>query len=866
MFWADISKLEKLSSNFKSIPTHHLGERYSCTNVILMYVAIFTTIISGAVNLPLVHARELKRLQHIKSRITHGEQTTADRKKAERHVGLLNSVPRPIKKRLENRTKKAQIDLRRAIHEETIVWSRLKLLAREFNLAKPVSEGLDLSESIRGLHNKINAHHEDVYSAKAKVNIGELLKNPKDAARFRGQLRRGDTEEFFTHLRDTDNLLNINSLYLYDARRYFEEAHAREIKLKAMLDEIELNEDTFENDGFHDEFAVVYNDMVSYAEMAEDTFELVVDQTGETPETMAKWSLSRDLMTWFKSSHDIANAIDNLDPEKIKNSDLAHRIKALKKNATLRKLPDEKDLPKLEGLEEETQQLHTKLHKLLGGEHVYEMPRKEFDAMNLPTPVVEKIMANKDNVTEEHILIKLGTREFEFGEILKYCEHEEIRKKLHLAMVKARPGNRSIIAAIVNNAQNIARLFGFESAAKRTHAVNDGNFDTHLNQLGVVDRGIRDRVNVETERLRAAKAAHTKDSNAKIEAWDVPFYKRWILENEFNLTLTDIEGKLTVEDATDKIIATMAKIHGLEFKENKELSNNENGIRAYEVYKTGVEGPKARLGLLVANNFIREGRGNFGAGGYYRPSKPILEDAAVVGINDLKKNPNGPTQISLDQLVVLINNTGRQIETLLNSHVSEVAAYQGPRTEPAYMELMPSLHQELASDRDFLGKFDFNDKQIDGIIEYLSLDKGLKIKRAVSLGNAMAKIFNNFGNGKEVTEENIRQFMVDMNETAPFPLPPGYSDFDNWRHFAMEYYKGNYGYAIAYARAVLVRDLLIERHGSLTSPKAFEDLYEYMTDLVTSTAKEHLEAIGIVLGEEQLEAALKKNRHAPGNN
>jgi thimet oligopeptidase len=182
--------------------------------------------------------------------------------------------------------------------------------------------------------------------------------------------------------------------------------------------------------------------------------------------------------------------------------------------------------------------------------------------------------------------------------IVSYCTQPQTRKKIVVARGQRAAGkNTAVLTKLISLRNEKAQIMGFESTADYETAVRmAGDSQTVRKFYADLQPKLRKKSEQDFEEYQNAKREDTGDPKAKLYAWDVSYYKDWLLREKYAIDTREVVSYFPIESVTTGLFAVAQKLYNVEFKDISESARSAGrpmwhaDVRLYEVWdKTDAE-------------------------------------------------------------------------------------------------------------------------------------------------------------------------------------------------------------------------------------------------------------------------------------
>ncbi|MCB1537745.1 MAG: hypothetical protein H6865_02235 [Rhodospirillales bacterium] len=293
------------------------------------------------------------------------------------------------------------------------------------------------------------------------------------------------------------------------------------------------------------------------------------------------------------------------------------------------------------------------------------------DISGLPESAVRAALAEglKREKPGAHVFL-LNMQTYEA--VMTFSQNRDLRQAMYTAYMNraahdGEGGNFPLLKEIVELRAAQAGLldfphyFAFRLAGLRM-AKSSEQVAGIVSQVGVAARDAM------RQEMKAYAAIAMEDGIAKLEPWDLPYYRRKLIEREFALDFQEIKQHTVLDNVLGALRAHIKNFYDYDMVERPDLPVFTPDARAYEM--RGRDGHP--VGYLIMDIFARPGekRDNGWAMDFQsyhvdadgRERLPVM----VLACNYSKPEDNAPILLDLAQVQVLFHETGHAMHTIVS--------------------------------------------------------------------------------------------------------------------------------------------------------------------------------------------------------
>ena len=253
--------------------------------------------------------------------------------------------------------------------------------------------------------------------------------------------------------------------------------------------------------------------------------------------------------------------------------------------------------------------------------------------------------------------------------VLATLRRRDVRRRVHDASVSrgGRGGPHDTRAALLELARLRARkaqLLGYEHHA--AYVADDGTAKTALAVDGMLRRlAPAAAANARREAADLERSLHEDVPEARLEAWDWPFYAERVRQERYALDDAALRPYLSLERVVrDGVFFAANQLYGITFDERPDLVGYHPDVIVYEVKDTD-GGP---LGLFLADWFTREAKRGGAWMNNLVDQSHLLDELPVVvnNLNIPKPAPGEIAQLTFDEVITLFHEFGHALHGLFS--------------------------------------------------------------------------------------------------------------------------------------------------------------------------------------------------------
>ncbi len=303
---------------------------------------------------------------------------------------------------------------------------------------------------------------------------------------------------------------------------------------------------------------------------------------------------------------------------------------------------------------------------------------------------------------------------------------------------RAADKNLSILDSLVKKRDQLAKLMGYPTYATFNlvpkMAKNPQTVWKFINDLVSLSK---EKAKQDVKQLEAEKKKEVKKKkNAKLQPWDVAYYKNQILKKEYQVNKEALRAYFPMQECLKGMFEIYQQLLGLEFKKVSNPSVWHEEVELYEVFESG-----KLKGRFYLDLFPRPNKETWFYGVPLTQGKET-PDGYEVPVSMLLGNFTRPTKSQPSLL------SQRELNTLFHEfgHIVNEMAYHGEFSSQAnsksdFVESMSQLFENWIWDYDILSSF-AKHYQTGEVLPKATFDKLLKAKNLSSGLNLIGSLRN----------------------------------------------------------------------------------------------------------------------------
>ncbi len=324
--------------------------------------------------------------------------------------------------------------------------------------------------------------------------------------------------------------------------------------------------------------------------------------------------------------------------------------------------------------------------------------------------------------------------------VLANASLEATRKAYYLKFYnRAADKNLAILDEMVKKRDELAKLMGYPTyaayALEPKMAKNPQNVWNFLNDL--ISRS-KDKAKNDVVQLEAEKRTELNDPKAKLQAWDIAFYKNQIIKKQYQINNEELRSYFPMEQCLKGMMDIYQKLLGFEFKKVSNPSVWQEEVEMYEVYESG-----KLKGRFYLDLFPRPNKETWFYGVNIVSGKGTEFPVAMLLGNFTKPTKTQPSLLSQKELKTLFHEFG---------HIMNMMAFHGEfssqqESKADFTEAMSQIFENWILDYDIVSTFAKHYKTGETLSK-ATFDKMLQSKK---VGSGLAAI------------QTLQRCLYDMN-------------------------------------------------------------------------------------------------------
>lgn len=267
---------------------------------------------------------------------------------------------------------------------------------------------------------------------------------------------------------------------------------------------------------------------------------------------------------------------------------------------------------------------------------------------------------------------------------------------------RAADKNMAILDDMVEKRDELAKLMGYPTfAAYSLVPKMAGNPQTVWNFLNDLISRSKEKAKSDAALLDLEKKVELANQSAKLEAWDIPFYKNQIIKKQYNVNNEELRTYFPMEGCLKGMMDVYQKLLGFEFKKVTNPSVWHEDVQMYEVYENG-----KLKGRFYLDLFPRPNKETWFYGVNIVSGKGKEIPVAMLLGNFTKPSKTMPSLLSQKELKTLFHEFGH-IMNMMSYH-GEFSSQQESKAD--FTEAMSQIFENWVLDYGIISTFAKNYK------------------------------------------------------------------------------------------------------------------------------------------------------------
>jgi thimet oligopeptidase len=291
--------------------------------------------------------------------------------------------------------------------------------------------------------------------------------------------------------------------------------------------------------------------------------------------------------------------------------------------------------------------------------------------------------------------------------VMENAKSEAVRKRLYVVHDSlAKEKNVPVLNQMLGLRNQIALRLGYKSWADYQTEIklakSGAGAEKYINDLV---SGSQPKFAAELEEMRKAKAAETKDPNAKIAVWDFRYYNNQVKKQKYAVDTEALRVYFPFQKTLEGMFAIYQSIFGLKFEK---IAVPQKWVDDLQLYAVTDAASGAPLGMFYLDMFPREGKFNHFAefeiiggkqladGKYQRPTVALL-------CNFPPPNKDGQSLLTHSDVETLFHEFGHALHTVVTR--ARFSRFSGTNVPGDFVEAPSQMLQNWIWDKKVLDTF-----------------------------------------------------------------------------------------------------------------------------------------------------------------
>ncbi len=451
-------------------------------------------------------------------------------------------------------------------------------------------------------------------------------------------------------------------------------------------------------------------------------------------------------------------------------------------------------------------------------------------------------------------------------QIVTYCTVPATREKIVVARGQRASGkNISVLTKLIALRNEKAQLMGFANTAEYETSIRmAGNPQAVLDFYDNLQPKLRKKAELDYAEYRDAKRQDTGDADAELYAWDVSFYKNWLLREKYSIDTREVVKYFPIESVTAGLFGVAQQLYNVEFRDISERARKagrpmwHEDVHLYEVWDLA---DGQLLGEFYTDLHPREGKYTHAAQfplELRRETSAGVQSHPIVALvcNFTKPTADKPSLMTHGEVRTFFHEFGHCLHSIFTK--SRYANISATNVARDFVEAPSQMFENWAWNADVLATFakhyetgeTLPKELLARMVAAKNLGSGLGAEGQVYLGK-MDFGFHSDPSGKVDLEAIRKSSYAQARLFKPLDNVPSYASFGH----LVGYQAGYYGYlwSLVYASDMFSR---FEEAGPMNTElaKAYRDKI-----LSRGGTRDELEMLRDFLGREPNSDAFLKD-------
>ena len=288
-----------------------------------------------------------------------------------------------------------------------------------------------------------------------------------------------------------------------------------------------------------------------------------------------------------------------------------------------------------------------------------------------------------------------------------YAERGDLRERLYREFHnRAHPQNLEVLDRMLAARHELATLLGYESWAAyitEDKMIRDADRAREFIE-GVVDKA-RPRADVEYAELLEQKRGEQPDARA-VQPWERAYLVECVKRARFDFDSQSVRPYLAYQRVQEGILATSARLYGVEFRLDPEAERWHPDVESYEVLEARDGEPGGEvIARFHLDMFPREGKYKHAA--MFDLRRGIVDEVlpeAVLVCNFPRPGGDDPALLLHTQVTTFFHEFGHLLHHIFGGR-QRYMRFSGTATEWDFVEVPSQLYEEWAWEPEVLATF-----------------------------------------------------------------------------------------------------------------------------------------------------------------
>lgn len=390
-------------------------------------------------------------------------------------------------------------------------------------------------------------------------------------------------------------------------------------------------------------------------------------------------------------------------------------------------------------------------------------------------------------------------------EVLRNARHEDTRKRLSIARAsRVLKENTPLFVDILKTRAEIARLLGYDNWADyRIEIKMAKNGKTAWDFLQRLNKGLAPKFKEELETFARLKAKETGNADARINYWDVGYYKHQLTKTRYQVDKDKLKVYFELENTLNGMFSIFEELFGIRIEPVEAPYKWIDDLRLYAVSDASSGAP---MGLIYMDMFPRDGKYNHFAQFDVTPAKRLpngkYQRPVAALICNFPPPSNGkPSLLTYDNVETLFHEFGHALHNVLTQ--ANYMEFSGTSVPRDFVEAPSQMLENWVRNKKVLDRFAVDYRDGKSRIPTDVLNKLEEVRLATigthyrgQLAYGLLDLTIHMTTDPKVFE-NVVDVTNKVVSDVYLPVPPGSGLIASFGHLGGGYDAGYYGYAWA---------------------------------------------------------------------